>query len=61
LGSPVTLNKCCKLYIALSSSTTIVLSLLFSFWLEPRLEAELPEHTFFYRDMDKSEGVIGKV
>ena len=24
-------------------------------------EAELPEHTFFYRDMDKSEGVIGKV
>jgi len=23
-------------------------------------EAELPEHTFFYRDMDKSEGVIGK-
>ena len=26
-----------------------------------RDEAELPEHTFFYRDMDKSEGVIGKV
>ena len=24
-------------------------------------EAELPEHTFYYRDMDKSEGVIGKV
>ena len=24
-------------------------------------EPELPEHTFFYRDMDKSEGVIGKV
>ena len=26
-----------------------------------RDEPELPEHTFFYRDMDKSEGVIGKV
>ena len=24
-------------------------------------EPQLPEHTFFYRDMDKSEGVIGKV
>ena len=24
-------------------------------------EAELPDFTFFYRDMDKSEGVIGKV
>ena len=24
-------------------------------------EAELPEHTFFYRDMDTSEGRIGKV
>jgi len=24
-------------------------------------EAELPEHTFFYRDMDKDRGVIGKV
>ena len=24
-------------------------------------EAELPEHTFFYRDMDKTEGMIGKV
>jgi len=23
-------------------------------------EAELPEHTFFYRDMDKQSGVIGK-
>jgi len=23
-------------------------------------EAELPEHTFFYRDMDKDKGVIGK-
>ena len=23
-------------------------------------EAELPEHTFFYRDMDKDSGVIGK-
>jgi DNA helicase HerA-like ATPase len=26
-----------------------------------RDEAELPEHTFFYRDMDKDRGVIGKV
>ena len=26
-----------------------------------RDEAELPEHTFFYRDMDKTEGMIGKV
>jgi len=25
-----------------------------------RDEAELPEHTFFYRDMDKDKGVIGK-
>ena len=24
-------------------------------------EAQLPEHTFFYRDMDKSQGMIGKV
>ena len=24
-------------------------------------ESELPEHTFFYRDMDKDRGVIGKV
>jgi len=26
-----------------------------------RDEAELPEHTFFYRDMDTDRGVIGKV
>ena len=26
-----------------------------------RDEPELPEHTFFYRDMDKSQGMIGKV
>jgi hypothetical protein len=24
-------------------------------------EPELPEHTFFYRDMDTNAGVIGKV